>query len=63
MTAGLVGALFYAAFGAFSCAKCGKIVRSEFPREDRTKMALGSMAIAASAILIGIIVIAVVQSR
>ena len=43
MTAGLAGALFYAAFGAFQCAACGKLARSEFPKEDRTKMALGSL--------------------
>lgn len=63
MTAGLVGALFYAAFGAFQCKKCGKIPRSEFPGEDRSKMALGSVIMVVIAILIGIAVITLIQSR
>lgn len=42
-TAGLVGALFYAAFGAFECGECGKIARSEFPPQDRTRMMFGSV--------------------
>ena len=54
MAAGLVGALFYAAFGAFQCKKCGKIAKSEFPADDRNKMALGTsvMVIAAIALLV-----------
>jgi len=63
MTAGLVGALFYSAFGAFGCSQCGKILRSEFPREDRAKMALGSVVMVVSAILIVIVCIAITQSR
>jgi hypothetical protein len=45
MAAGLVGAAFYAAFGAFTCKKCGKIARSEFPPEVRAKMAAGTFAL------------------
>jgi hypothetical protein len=54
MAAGLVGALFYAAFGAFQCKKCGKIAKREFPAEDRNKMMLGTfvMVIAAIALLV-----------
>ncbi len=43
-TAGLIGALFYAAFGSFQCAKCGTVARSEFPAEVRTRMATGIVA-------------------
>ena len=52
--AGLVGALFYAAFGSFQCKKCGKIARSEFPSEDRSKMTTNSilMVVGAIALLI-----------
>lgn len=50
--AGLIGALFYAAFGSFVCKQCGKIKRSEFPPEIRRKMVLGSVAMVAGAILI-----------
>lgn len=55
--AGLVGALFYAAFGAFQCKKCGKIPRREFPSEVRAKMATGSlvMILAAIALFGGVI--------
>ena len=43
MAAGLVGALFYAAFGAFECKKCGKVSRSEFPADIQVKMAMGTL--------------------
>jgi hypothetical protein len=46
----LVGALFYAAVGAFRCKDCGKIHRSEFPPEDRRKMLLGSVGLIGGAI-------------
>lgn len=54
VAAGLVGALFYAAFGAFECRACGKIPRREFAPEARTKMALGTVAFALAALGIGI---------
>ncbi|MBN2191102.1 MAG: hypothetical protein JW728_07840 [Candidatus Aureabacteria bacterium] len=57
-TAGLVGALFYAAFGAFECKSCGKIARNEFPPEDRKKILLGSMLLVVSAIAVTIGLIA-----
>jgi hypothetical protein len=56
-TAGLVGALFYAAFGAFECKKCGKIARSEFAEEDRNKMLVGTLGLVAAAIVLAIVVI------
>lgn len=56
MAAGLVGAAFYAAFGAFQCKKCGKIARSEFPPEVRAKMAAGTFAL----IICGVALVAVV---
>ena len=57
MTAGLVGAMFYAAFGSFHCQECGKIPRSEFSAADRTSMLLGSLALVIGAILLVIVVI------
>ncbi|MCK9555772.1 hypothetical protein M0R36_08175 [bacterium] len=56
-TAGLVGALFYAAFGAFECKSCGKIAGKEFPSADRKKMLFGSvlLVIAGIAVIIGLI--------
>jgi len=58
---GLVGALFYAAFGAFQCPKCGKIPRREFPSEVRGKMAMGSllMILVAIALFVGVIALIV----
>lgn len=41
--AGLVGALIYAAFAPFTCAKCGKIARSEFADEHRAAMTRNSI--------------------
>ena len=56
VAAGLIGALFYAAFGAFECNKCGKIPRSEFPSRVQAKMALGTliMVLLATGIAIGV---------
>src|SRR6266702_2656576 len=51
-TAGLIGALFYAAFGSFQCAKCGTVARSEFPAEVRTRMATGSFFMAFGGIVL-----------
>jgi len=59
MAGGLVGALFYAAFGAFQCKKCGKIPGSEFPPEDRSKMRIGSLMLVGGAILLFAAVIAI----
>ena len=58
---GLVGILFYAAFGSFVCNSCGKIPRKEFPPEDRSKMLLGSavMVVVAVALLAGVVVLLV----
>ena len=57
MTAGLVGSMFYAAFGKFEYEKCGKIAQSEFPKEDRTKMTLISTLLINGAIALAIVVI------
>ncbi len=43
--AGIVGALFYAAFGSFECKSCGKLRKSEFSPEDRNKMLMGSVGL------------------
>jgi len=50
--AGLIGALFYAAFGSFQCAKCGSVARREFPPEVRTRMATGSFLMVLGAIIL-----------
>jgi len=42
MTAGLVGAAFYAAFGPFQCVKCGRIPKSEFPADVQARMVRGT---------------------
>jgi predicted RNA-binding Zn-ribbon protein involved in translation (DUF1610 family) len=54
MAAGLVGALLSAAFGAFTCPKCGKIPFSSFPAEDQKKMVSGSILLVVIAVAIGI---------
>ena len=56
-TAGLVGALFYAAFGAFECKTCGKIGRNEFPVEVRNKMAVTTLVLTVCAIVVAVGVI------
>jgi uncharacterized membrane protein len=59
MVAGLVGALFYAAFGAFECTQCGKIPRSEFPPDVQRRMSIGTLllALAAAGIAVGVLVL------
>ena len=52
MSAGLVGALIFAAFGSFQCKKCGKIAKNEFSPEDRNKILVGSVALVGGAILV-----------
>ena len=61
--AGLVGAMFYAAFGAFSCKKCGKISKAEFPPEDRRKMLVGTLALVIGAILLLLFVFWLLSAR
>ena len=62
MTAGLVGALFYAAFGSFECKKCGKIPRGEFPAEDRAKMTRGTIFLCLGGVVLAVVVIALIAS-
>jgi len=57
MTAGLVGALFYAAFGSFQCKKCGKIARNEFSPTDRTKMSIFSILMVIGAVVLLVVVL------
>jgi purine-cytosine permease-like protein len=61
MAGGLVGALFVAAFGSFGCKRCGKIPRSEFPQEVRSRMLMGSLGLIVGAfvlfaVLVGVLV-------
>jgi DNA-directed RNA polymerase subunit RPC12/RpoP len=62
MSAGLVGAMFYAAFGSFQCKNCGKLRRSEFPVEDRSSMLFGSFALIFGAVLLVALVLWLVVS-
>ena len=53
---GLVGALFYAAFGSFQCPKCGTLKRSEFSEEVRHQIDRGSVLMLLGAIaLVGFV--------
>jgi len=54
MSGGLVFSMFYAAFGAFECKKCGKIVRNEFPEEIRKKIIRMNMLLVLGAIAVAI---------
>ncbi len=60
--AGLVGALFYMAFGAFRCPKCGKIPRSEFSSDDRAKMTRGTLILIVVAVALAVGVIALLAN-
>lgn len=55
--AGLVGALFYAAFGSFQCQKCGTIERSEFPQEVQEKMTIGSVTLGLTGVVVAVVVV------
>ena len=61
--AGLVGALFYAAFGGFQCPRCGRIPTAEFPEPERGKMLLGTTWLVLGAVLLAVVVIALMKSR
>ena len=54
---GAVGALIASAFAGFECPACGKIPKSEFPPEVRSKMRRGSciMVLVAALILAAVI--------
>jgi hypothetical protein len=53
---GLIGVLFYAAFGSFQCAKCGPVARDEFPSEARARMATNSFLMVLGGIaLVGLV--------
>ena len=62
MAAGLVGALFYAAFGAFECKKCGKVPRREFSSNVQIKMAMGTLLLIGAAIALAIGVFALMDN-
>jgi hypothetical protein len=49
-TAGLVGLLFCAAFGAMECKKCGKLKLSEFPTPVQAKIVFWSLVMVIGAI-------------
>ena len=55
---GAVGALIASAFAGFHCIKCGKIARSEFAPDVRSKMFMNSVLMIVGAIVLLIAVIA-----
>jgi len=54
MATGLIGALFYAAFGPLECKKCGKIPLAEFPSDVRSKVITNSVLLVVAAIVLAI---------
>lgn len=61
MAGGLVAAMFYAAFGALQCKSCGKIPRSEFPREVQTRLTLTTAALIVGAVVLLVVCIALLS--
>ncbi len=57
---GIVGALIAAAFGGFTCQKCGPIPRSEFPVEAQQKMTTGTVLLVFGAITVLIVTITLI---
>lgn len=61
MAGGLVGGLLYAAFSPLECKKCGKIPSSELPDDARHEFWVGSIFMAAGAILILIVALLILM--
>jgi hypothetical protein len=57
---GLVGAMIFAAFGAFRCKTCGPIPRPEFPPDVQQKMLFGSVALIVTAVVVLIAALALI---
>jgi hypothetical protein len=57
---GLVGALIFAALASLTCAKCGKLARSDFSPADRAVMNRNSALMVGGAVLLFGVVIAIV---
>ena len=51
---GVVGALISSAFGSFECPSCGKIAKSEFPPEVRSKMMMGTLGLTVAGIAVAV---------
>lgn len=60
MAAGLLGALFTAAFGSFQCRTCGAISRGEFPPQDRERMTAGSVFLALGGVALLVVVLCLI---
>jgi hypothetical protein len=58
----MVGMLLFSAFSGFSCRKCGKIPKSEFPPNVQAKMTAGTviMAVVAVVLLVTCVVLLIV---
>lgn len=57
-TGGLVGVMLSVAFASYHCTQHGKIDRSQFPSEVRTRMMINTLALIFGAIVLLIAVIA-----
>jgi hypothetical protein len=60
MVGGVVGALLAAAFGGFTCKKCGPIPKGEFPPDVQQKMTTGTVLIVFSAIAVLVVAITLI---
>lgn len=49
---GLVGALLFAAFASFECAKCGKLAKSSFTPEAQSQMTRNSVLMGVGAVVL-----------
>lgn len=58
---GIMGSLFYAAFGPITCEKCGKVPRSEFSASDRRRMFFSSVAFSIPALALVVVLLALLS--
>ena len=63
IAAGIVGALFSAAFGPFKCNKCGKIAQEEFPEDVRKKISRDTLLLALGGIVLAFVFFGFLTSR
>ena len=49
---GVVGLLFYMAFGSFYCERCGEMRRREFPFADQVRMFFGTLSLLGFAVVL-----------
>ncbi len=58
---GLVGALIFAALASLTCAKCGKLAKTDFSAQDRATMTRNSaLMVVGALVLFGVCIGAIV---